>query len=79
VIALRFEEVIVQKESARPVSCVHSFAMWRAPLRAEDTEDADAVGARASARAVRARIVVATETTRAGERMMPVIDPTTSN
>src|SRR5260370_27839623 len=52
-----FDEVIVQKESARPVSCVHSFAMWRAPLRADD---ADADGVPARARAISEATVTAT-------------------
>jgi hypothetical protein len=38
--AVRFEDVIVQKESARPVYCEHSFVRLSSPLRADpDTGD----------------------------------------
>src|SRR5213080_4064398 len=33
--ALRFEDVIVQKPPARRVYCEHSFVTWSAPLRGE--------------------------------------------
>jgi hypothetical protein len=32
-IALRFEDVIVQNDPAGPSYCEHSFVTWRAPLR----------------------------------------------
>ena len=38
VIALRFEDVIVQKPPARPVAFEQSFVTWRAPLRREDAD-----------------------------------------
>src|ERR1700680_1560741 len=78
-IALRFEDVIVQKESARPVYCEHSFVRWSSPLRADaDTGDADTDGARARARPVRARMVAATTRRRVTERVTPLMDPSSS-
>jgi hypothetical protein len=75
VIALRFEETIVQKESARPVYCEHSFVTLRCPLRSEDAdpEDANTDGAKARARAVRETIVAATTRRRVGKRLKPLI------
>src|SRR6266567_4529001 len=35
-IALRFEDVIVQKEPAAPVYCEHSFVTRSSPLRGEE-------------------------------------------
>src|SRR5918992_4556356 len=34
-IALMFDEVIVQKEPAWPLYCEHSFVTWRVPLRGD--------------------------------------------
>jgi hypothetical protein len=37
-IASRFEEVIVQNESASPVYCEHSLVMVRGPLRGDEAD-----------------------------------------
>jgi hypothetical protein len=62
-----FDEVIVQKESARPVSCVHSLAMWRGPLR-DDDADADMVPAMATA--ISEAMVAASARSRVGRAVM---------